>query len=81
MTVLCIERINNIFLLMKPSLESAMEHYVALHSKLMRLYRQCRMLYNAMEHYIALHSEHMRLYRQYRMLYNAMESKNHAMTL
>jgi hypothetical protein len=49
MTVLCTERINNIFLLMKPSLESAMEHYVALHSELMRLYRQCRMLYNAME--------------------------------
>jgi hypothetical protein len=81
MPVLCTKRINNIFLLTKPSPESAMEHYVALHSELMRLYRQCRMLYNAMKHYTALHSEHMTLYRQYRMLYNAMESKNHAMTL
>ena len=37
-------KINNIFLLTEPSLESAMESYIALHSEHMRLYRLYRML-------------------------------------
>ena len=47
MTVVLRIKINNIFLLPEPSLESATKHYIALPSENMRLYRLYRMLYDA----------------------------------